>query len=132
MPGGSRTPRDARGGGRFMPDHPAWFLRQIIWGSAASLAGRCKIFAPIGRDRRARLAVRRRARWTRLAAETLQRVARRIRQDNPAAARQVAKTLYDSSMSLETMPNRGRSGRIADTREFVHRRVNQTKTFQLK
>jgi toxin ParE1/3/4 len=58
-------------------------------------------------------------RWTTLASDDLTRITRRIRQDNPAAARKVAKTLYDSGMSLETMPDRGRSGRIAGTREFV-------------
>ena len=57
--------------------------------------------------------------WTTLANDDLSRITRRIRQDNPAAARKVAKTLYDSGMSLETMPNRGRTGRIAGTREFV-------------
>jgi plasmid stabilization system protein ParE len=45
-------------------------------------------------------------RWTTLASDDLYRIARRIRQDNPAAARKVAKTLYDSGMSLETMPRR--------------------------
>jgi toxin ParE1/3/4 len=57
--------------------------------------------------------------WTTLADDDLSRIARRIRQDNPTAARKVAKTLYDSGMSLETMPNRGRSGRKAGTREFM-------------
>jgi plasmid stabilization system protein ParE len=56
--------------------------------------------------------------WTTLADDDLSRIVRRIRQDKPAAARKVAKTLYDSAMSLETMPDRGRSGRIAGTREF--------------
>jgi len=58
-------------------------------------------------------------RWTTLASDDLTRITPRIRQDNPAAARKVAKTLYDSGMSLETMPDLGRSGRIAGTREFV-------------
>jgi toxin ParE1/3/4 len=55
-------------------------------------------------------------RWTAPAAEDLRRITRRIQRDNPTAARQVAKNLYESGMSLETMPNRGR---IAGTREFV-------------
>jgi toxin ParE1/3/4 len=58
-------------------------------------------------------------RWTAPAAEDLRRITRRIQRDNPTAARQVVKNLYESGMSLETMPNRGRSGRIAGTREFV-------------
>ena len=58
-------------------------------------------------------------RWTTPAAKDLQRITRRIRRDNPTAARQVAKTLYDGAMSLEAMPHRGRGGRIAGTRELV-------------
>jgi toxin ParE1/3/4 len=58
-------------------------------------------------------------RWSTLASDDLGRIARRIMLDNPTAARQVAKTLYDSGMSLATMPHRGRTGRIAGTREFV-------------
>jgi toxin ParE1/3/4 len=49
----------------------------------------------------------------------LQRITRRRRRDNPTAARQVAKTLYDGAMPLGDMPNRGRIGRIAGTRELV-------------
>ena len=58
-------------------------------------------------------------RWTAPASQDLQRITRRIRRDNPTAARQVAKTLYDGAMSLGAMPNRGRIGRIAGTRELV-------------
>jgi toxin ParE1/3/4 len=58
-------------------------------------------------------------RWTAPASQDLQRITRRIRRDNPTAARQVAKTLYDGAMSLGDMPNRGRIGRIAGTRELV-------------
>jgi toxin ParE1/3/4 len=58
-------------------------------------------------------------RWTTLASDDLRRITRRIRRNNPTAARRVAKTLYDSAMSLDTMPNRGRGGRTAGPREFV-------------
>ena len=58
-------------------------------------------------------------RWTTLAAQDLQRITRRIRRDNPAAARRVAKALYDGGMSLSTLPDRGRIGRTAGTRELV-------------
>ena len=58
-------------------------------------------------------------RWTRPAAQDLQQIARRIRRDNPPAALRVAKTIYDGCMALETFPNRGRTGRIAGTRELV-------------
>ena len=58
-------------------------------------------------------------RWTRPAAQDLERIARRIRQDNPAVALRITKTLYDRCMRLETFPNRGRIGRITGTRELV-------------
>lgn len=58
-------------------------------------------------------------RWTRPAAQDLQHITSRIRRDNPAAARRVAKTLYDGCMGLELFPNRGRAGRIVGTRELV-------------
>jgi addiction module RelE/StbE family toxin len=58
-------------------------------------------------------------RWARPAAGDLERIARRIRRDNPAAARQVARLLYDRCMGLELFPERGRPGRITGTRELV-------------
>jgi toxin ParE1/3/4 len=60
-----------------------------------------------------------RVRWTAPAAEDLYNITRRIRQDNPAAARQVAKTIYDGCASLAVFPNRSRKGRIEGTRELV-------------
>jgi addiction module RelE/StbE family toxin len=58
-------------------------------------------------------------RWTATAAKDLQEITRFIRRDNPAAARSVAKTLFDAANSLENLPNRGRVGRIPGTRELV-------------
>ena len=58
-------------------------------------------------------------RWTTLAAEDLQHIALHIQRDNPSAAREVAQTLYENAMSLETLPGRGRTGRIAGTLELV-------------
>ncbi len=58
-------------------------------------------------------------RWTSPAARDLENITRRIGRDNRPAARRVAKTLYDACMSLENLPNRGRPGRIAGTRELV-------------
>jgi toxin ParE1/3/4 len=62
-------------------------------------------------------------RWTRPAANDLARIAQRIRRDNPAAARRIAKVLYDRCMGLEIFPNRGRIGRIPGTRELVFARL---------
>jgi plasmid stabilization system protein ParE len=41
-----------------------------------------------------------RVRWTAPAAKDLYNITRRIRQDNPAVARQVAKTIYDGCVPL--------------------------------
>ena len=58
-------------------------------------------------------------RWTTAAAQDLTRITRHIRRDNPTAARNVAKTIFDAGNALETFPNRGREGRIPGTREIV-------------
>jgi toxin ParE1/3/4 len=58
-------------------------------------------------------------RWTANATADLYRIARRIRQENPAAAREVIKTVYDSIMSLGDFPYRAPPGRLKDTRELV-------------
>lgn len=42
-----------------------------------------------------------------------------IRRDNPTAAREVAKTIYDGCESLINSPHRGRKGKQAGTRELV-------------
>jgi toxin ParE1/3/4 len=60
-----------------------------------------------------------RLRWTAPAAQDLYNITRHIRQDNPEAARRVAKTLYDGCASLRDFPHRGRKGRIEGTRELI-------------
>lgn len=60
-----------------------------------------------------------RIRWTTNAADDLARIIERIREDNPAAARRVAETIYDSVQSLKNFPYRGRIGVLSDTRELV-------------
>ena len=60
-----------------------------------------------------------RVRWTAPAAQDLYNITRHIRQDNPEAARDVARTIYDGCESLEHFPQRGRKGRIEGTRELV-------------
>lgn len=60
-----------------------------------------------------------RVRWTEPAAQDLYNIVRRIRLDNPAAAREVAQILYDGCESLSNMPHRGRKGRRPLTRELV-------------
>ena len=42
-----------------------------------------------------------------------------IRQDNPTAARKVAKAIYEACGGLESFPNQGCKGRIRGTRELI-------------
>jgi addiction module RelE/StbE family toxin len=58
-------------------------------------------------------------RWTAPAAQDLQEIARFIRKDSPSAARAVAKALFDATNGLDIFPLRGRTGRVAGTRELV-------------
>ncbi len=60
-----------------------------------------------------------RLRWTAPAAQDLYRITRYIRRDNPTAAREVAKTIYDGCESLIHSPHRGRRGKQTGTRELV-------------
>ena len=60
-----------------------------------------------------------RVRWTTTAANDLAGIVNRIREDNPEAARRVAKTIFDGVASLRTFPSRGRIGLAANTREVV-------------
>jgi len=57
--------------------------------------------------------------WTAPAAQDFYSIIRYIRRDNPTAAREVAKTLYDGCESLVNSPNRGRKGKQTGTRELV-------------
>jgi toxin ParE1/3/4 len=57
--------------------------------------------------------------WTAPAAEDLYGITRYIRRDNPSAAREVAKTIYDGCESLVSFPNRGRQGKVPGTRELT-------------
>jgi len=60
-----------------------------------------------------------RIRWTLRAFNDLDQIVDRIRENNPAAAERVARTLCSGIELLETMPNRGRVGRAEKTRELV-------------
>ncbi len=60
-----------------------------------------------------------RLRWTTPAANDLYKIVRRIQRDNPDAAADVAKAIYDSCGRLRAFPQRGRAGRITGTRELV-------------
>ena len=46
-------------------------------------------------------------RWSTLAAEDLERIFRRIEKDNPSAARETVKAIYDGCQALSHFPHRG-------------------------
>jgi toxin ParE1/3/4 len=60
-----------------------------------------------------------RLRWTSPAASDLYRIVERIQNDNPEAAREVAKTLYEECDRLQKFPRSDRTGRMNGTRELV-------------
>jgi toxin ParE1/3/4 len=58
-------------------------------------------------------------RWAPRAADDLEAVVRYIQQDDPEAAHRVAQTIYARAEGLQTLPHRGRPGRVAGTRELT-------------
>jgi toxin ParE1/3/4 len=62
-------------------------------------------------------------RWSPEAADDIERIYRHIQQNNPAAAKHVAQTLYEECKALKTFPNRGRLGREEGSRELIFSRL---------
>jgi plasmid stabilization system protein ParE len=58
-------------------------------------------------------------RWRTPAADDLAHIVEYIRKDNPAAARRVAQTIYQSIARQRKFPNAGRIGLAENTRELV-------------
>jgi addiction module RelE/StbE family toxin len=58
-------------------------------------------------------------RWTTEASDQLEAAVRRIQQDNPTTARNVAQTVIDRIEQLATFPGLGRPGEVKGTRELV-------------
>ena len=59
-------------------------------------------------------------RWSTPAVEDLEHICEWIERDNPAAARRIARTIYDECMRLKDFPYIGRpSYRMAGRRELV-------------
>jgi toxin ParE1/3/4 len=58
-------------------------------------------------------------RWTTEASGQLEAAVKRIQQDNPTAARNVAQTVIDRIEQLATFPGLGRRGEVKGTRELV-------------
>jgi toxin ParE1/3/4 len=57
-------------------------------------------------------------RWSPEAVADFTAIIRYIRQDNPSAALRVARAIYNAVAQLNTFPNRGRPGRVRETREL--------------
>ena len=53
------------------------------------------------------------------AADDLERICDYIAETSPDSAQRIAKAIVEGIASLPAFPNRGRPGRIEDTREFV-------------
>jgi toxin ParE1/3/4 len=58
-------------------------------------------------------------RWGPEAATDFASIVEYIRRQNSSTADRIAHTIFDSVSSLETFPNRGRQGRVSNTRELV-------------
>jgi len=58
-------------------------------------------------------------RWSTTAYEDLERIFKRIEKDNPTAARETVKTIYDGCQALKDFPQQGRPGRMKGRRELV-------------
>jgi toxin ParE1/3/4 len=58
-------------------------------------------------------------RWSTLAVEDLERIFRHIEKDNPSAAHDIVKTIYEGCAELRNFPHRGRPGRMSGRRELV-------------
>lgn len=58
-------------------------------------------------------------RWTREAADDLERIAEHLFEHAPARAADLVRTIYDAPATLLDLPNRGRPGKRVSTRELV-------------
>jgi addiction module RelE/StbE family toxin len=61
----------------------------------------------------------RRIRWSPAAAADLQGIRDYLDEHHPSFVRPTIRNLYDAALSLKRMPNRGRIGQQAGTRELV-------------
>jgi len=70
-----------------------------------------------------------RVRWTTDAADDLERICDYIAEDRPEAARRIAVDITLAIGGLSAFPNRGRPGRVDDTRELVLALLGQRLAF---
>jgi len=100
-------------------DHNEWFKQEV--GKGAGFTGQWQVrFArgstpPDGPHSSLIMKVS----WSPEAAADFAAIVAYIREQNPSAAERVAHAIYDGVSSLSMFSNRGRPGRIKDTRELV-------------
>ncbi len=59
-------------------------------------------------------------RWSPKAVDDLMGIVTYIQEhDSPAAGRRIGRSIYERAEGLQTLPNRGRPGRVQGTREWV-------------
>ena len=73
-----------------------------------------------------------RIRWAPEAADDFERLIERIRQDNPAAAREVAEILFERVEALKAFPHLGRIGRLEGSRELVFTPLPYVAVYRLR
>lgn len=71
-------------------------------------------------------------RWSPRAVGDIERIVKYIQKDNPTAARNVAKTIYDGCSTLKDFPQQGRPGRIKGRRELVFPPLPYIVVYQVK
>jgi toxin ParE1/3/4 len=58
-------------------------------------------------------------RWSKPAVDDLERIFQRIEKDNPTAARDTVRAIYNGCAALRDFPHRGRPGRMNGRRELI-------------
>jgi toxin ParE1/3/4 len=72
-----------------------------------------------------------RLRWTPNAVEDLESIYAYLSKHRPIWAQSTIRLLYDAARSLRTMPDRGRAGKIAGTKELVLDRIPYLVIYQV-
>ena len=71
-------------------------------------------------------------RWSIPAIGDLEHIFARIEKENPTAAREIVKAIYEGCEALKEFPHRGRPGRIRGRRELVFPSLPYIAVYQVK
>ncbi len=100
-------------------DYEEWFIRQVEAGMADEKAGRVyskeEFWAQLDKARHER---KKQLEFTERAFLNIAAAEEYIAKDNPAAARKVVETIYNTAEKLESFPDMGKPGRVPGTREL--------------